>query len=78
MVTKEPLVVKKLLPRHTQAGITVEKDDHCVMLKANGAIISYPDNLGNQVMAVWTGPVTINEMVETADDYLDWRLKNEC
>jgi len=65
------VVINKLLPRHTQAGIKVVNDDHCVRLTQNGATLSYTQKDGTKLVAVWTGPVTLGEMVAAADEYLN-------
>ena len=66
----EPMpMVTKLLPRHTEAGIEVSYDDHCVSLRRNGEILKR-EVCSNSIIAVWRGPVTLDQMVEEADHYL--------
>lgn len=61
--------VAKLRPEHTQAGIELTYDDHCVMLTRNDKILSRIEN-GNSIMAIWTGKVRVKDLVDEADNYL--------
>ena len=71
--TQQKPTVNKLLPRHTEAGIEISYDDHIlngiVCLRRNGQLLSRSDETGRHV-AVWTGPVTVTELVAEADHYL--------
>lgn len=64
-------MVQKLAPRHTNAGIMVIYDDDCVRLQGtdkhggNGVL-----RLADNTVAVWTGPVTLADMVAFADEWL--------
>jgi hypothetical protein len=70
--TKNPRV-EKLLPRHVEAGIEVVYDDHCVMLAHNGEPLLINPGSEYEVLAVWTGDVTIDRMISLADTWLDQR-----
>lgn len=67
--TQSTCPVTKLLPRHTEAGIEVSYDDHCVSLRRDGLILRRKV-VGILTIAVWAGPVTLDQMVAEADHYL--------
>lgn len=56
----------KLAMRHTEAGITVDSDDHCVSLRYQGMPLRFNDGS----LAIWLQYVTITEMVAVADKWL--------
>lgn len=58
--------VLKLNERHVKAGIEIRYDDHGVGLYRLGGLLRW-----DGIVAYWTGPVTIKEMVEFADHALD-------
>lgn len=62
-------MIRKLLPRHTAAGIEVSYDDHMVCLRRNGNILNRQDKTGRHV-AIWLGDVKLEELVAEADHYL--------
>lgn len=70
MTQPKPMpMVHRLLPRHTEAGIEVSYDDHCVSLRRDGLILRRKAD-GILIIAVWAGLITLKEMVAEADHYL--------
>ena len=70
MTQPKPMpMVTKLLSRHTEAGIEVSYDDHCVRLCRNGEVLGREDSTGRHV-AVWLNTVTFEQLVAEADHYL--------
>lgn len=62
--------VTKLLPRHTEAGIEIVYDDHCVRLMHNGEPLLINPDSEYEVLCVWTGNVDVYRMVNLADAWL--------
>ena len=77
MTEPQPIpMVRKLLPRHTAAGIEVCYNDLCVMLKRDGKILSRQADAGRTV-AFWFSHVTFEQIVAEADHYVDKEV-TEC
>ena len=74
--TQPTCLVTKLLSRHTEAGIEVSYDDHCVSLRRNGEVLKRENTDGTfRTIAVWTRDVTIAELIAEADHYLPEEVK---
>jgi len=69
MTNPKPMVLK-LLPRHTEAGISMSYDDDCVTLRRHGLVLTRTNSKGTRTVAVWTGCVTFEQLVEEADHYI--------
>ncbi len=66
-----PAKIVKLYPYHTAAGIEVRYDDHVMSLCRNGRFLSRLDAHGKRVYAIWTGRVTLKEVLAEADKYVE-------
>jgi hypothetical protein len=62
--------VTKLLPRHTEAGIEIQYDDHCVRLVHDGEPLVINPDTEYEVLAVWMTDVSFERMVNIADAWL--------
>lgn len=62
--------VTKLLPRHTEAGIEIDYDDHCVRLMHNDEPLLINPDSEYEVVAVWMTDVSFEHMVNIADAWL--------
>ena len=70
MIEPNPMqMVRRLLPRHTEAGIEVSYDYHCVSLRRDSKVLERREETCYRV-AVWTGDVTFDQLVAEADHYL--------